>query len=81
MTNYNPILNSPYTVPTLHCDTDSDGSLDYNNICRGRRIFKNNSAVIAIRKRQNEIFKWNEDAVEYAMLSLPEGWHFPIKLN
>jgi type III restriction enzyme len=66
MTNDNPILNSPYTEPILHYDTDSEGSLDYNNICKGRRIFKSDSAVIPIRQKgQKEIFEWNDDAEEY----------------
>lgn len=46
----NPILNSPYQEPKLHYDTDSEGSLDYNNICKGRRIFKPDSAVIPTRQ-------------------------------
>jgi len=35
MTNDNPILNSPYSEPKLHYDTDSEGSLDYNIVCKG----------------------------------------------
>ena len=35
MTNDNPILNSPYLEPKLHYDTDSEGSLDYNIVCKG----------------------------------------------
>ncbi len=62
----NPILNSPYHQPTLHYDTDSEGSLDYNNICRGRRIFKTDSAVIPARQTgQKEAFEWNDNAAEY----------------
>ncbi|WP_373514057.1 BPTD_3080 family restriction endonuclease [Persicitalea sp.] len=62
----NPILNSPYEEPKLHYDTDSTGSLDYKNICKGRRIFKADSAVIPIRQTgQKEIFEWNDDFVEY----------------
>lgn len=66
MSAENPILNSPYLEPKLHYDTDSDGSLDYNRICDGRRIFKVDSAVIPTRQKgQKEIFEWNEDAGEY----------------
>jgi len=62
----NPILNSPYLEPLLHYDTDSEGSLDYTRICRGRRIFKADAAVIPSRQTgQKEIFEWNEDAEEY----------------
>lgn len=66
MTNDNPILNSPYVEPKLHYDTDSEGSLDYNIVCKGRRIFKTDSAVIPTRQKgQKELFEWNEDAEEY----------------
>ena len=62
----NPILNSPYHEPIRYYDTDSEGSLDYNKICEGRRIFKNDFAVIPTRQSgQKEIFGWNEDAGEY----------------
>ena len=62
----NPILNSPYVEPLLHYNTDSEGSLDYTDIRKGRRIFKADSAVIPTRQTgQKEVFEWNEDAVEY----------------
>lgn len=62
----NPILNSPYVEPLLHYNTDSEGSLDYADIRRGRRIFKANSAVIPTRQTgQKEIFEWNDEAEEY----------------
>lgn len=62
----NPILNSPYEEPKLHYDTDSEGSLDYNYICKGRRIFKVDSAVLPARHSgQKEIWEWNENAEEY----------------
>ena len=66
MSSDNPILNSPYEEPKLHYDTDSEGSLDYNKICKGRRIFKAESAVIPSRQTgQKEVFEWNDDAEEY----------------
>jgi type III restriction enzyme len=66
MPSDNPILNSPYAEPKSYYDTDSEGSLDYNKICNGRRIFKTDSAVIPTRQSgQKEIFEWNEDAGEY----------------
>ena len=62
----NPILNSPYDEPKLHYDTDSEGSLDYNIVCNGRRIFKPDSSVIPSRQTgQKEVFEWNEDAEQY----------------
>lgn len=63
MSANNPILNSPYVEPLLHYNTDREGALDYNDICKGRRIFKADSAVIP--SRQKEFFEWNEDSEEY----------------
>ena len=66
MSSDNPILNSPYSEPLLHYDTDSEGSLDYKSIRKGRRIFKADSAVMPTRQTgQKEVFEWNEDAGEY----------------
>lgn len=66
MINENPILNNPYAEPKLHYDTDSEGSLDYNISCKGRRIFKPDSAVIPTRQKgQKEIFEWNDDSDQY----------------
>lgn len=66
MTENNPILNSPYLEPEFYYDTDSEGSLDYNKICTGRRIFKSDSAVIPTRQRgQKELFGWNDDVAQY----------------
>ena len=62
----NPILNSPYAEPLLHYHTDSEGSLDYTDIRKGRRIYKTDSAVIPTRQTgQKEVFEWNENAEEY----------------
>ena len=62
----NPILNNPYQEPTLYYDTDSDGSLDYNQIRQGRRIFKENASVVPTKQKpQKEIFEWNDDAEGY----------------
>lgn len=66
MSAENPILNNPYVEPLLHYDTDSEGSLDYASICKGRRIFKADSAVIPTRQKgQKEVFEWNDDAAAY----------------
>lgn len=68
MQTENPILNSPYLEPLLHYNTNSEGALDYSDICQGRRIFKEDSAVIPTRQTgQKEIFEWNEDAGIYKM--------------
>ncbi|MCP5498110.1 MAG: DEAD/DEAH box helicase family protein [Leptospiraceae bacterium] len=39
MSENNPILNSPYGPPKFHYRTLPDGTLDYQNIDKGRRIF------------------------------------------
>lgn len=66
MSAENPILNSPYEEPKLHYNTNSEGSLDYTDVRRGRRIFKEDSAVIPTRQTgQKEVFEWNEDPEEY----------------
>jgi type III restriction enzyme len=62
----NPILNNPYIEPLLHYNTDSEGALDYTDICKGRRVFKPDLAVIPVKQTaQKEIFEWNEDAEKY----------------
>jgi type III restriction enzyme len=62
----NPILNNPYIEPFLHYNTDSEGSLDYTDIRKGRRIFKVSSAVIPTKQTgQKEVFEWNEDTEKY----------------
>jgi type III restriction enzyme len=66
MSDANPILNSPYLEPVLHYATDRDGALDYTSIRTGRRIFKEDSAVIPARQTGNsQNSEWNEDAGEY----------------
>jgi type III restriction enzyme len=66
MSSANPILNSPYNEPILHYNTNSEGSLDYEEIVKGRRIFKPDSSVIPTRQNgQKEVFEWNEDAENY----------------
>jgi len=46
----NPILNSPYLEPRLHYSTAEDGSLDYQSIIKGRRIFSPSGQVIPVRQ-------------------------------
>ena len=66
MISDNPILNNPYEEPKLHYNTDSEGSLDYSSICKGRRIYKPDFAVIPTRQTgQKEIYEWNDDSDSY----------------
>jgi len=66
MISDNPILNNPYEEPKLHYDTDSEGSLDYSNVCKGRRVYKPDFAVIPTRQSgQKEIYEWNDDTEKY----------------
>jgi type III restriction enzyme len=50
MMEKNPILNSPYLEPNLHYSTAEDGSLDYENIVKGRRLFSLTGQVIPVRQ-------------------------------
>lgn len=62
----NPILNSPYDEPTLHYATDADGSLNYHDIRKGRRIFTPDIQVIPTRQGpQQSAFELNDFADEY----------------
>ena len=63
MNSDNPILNCPYDEPLLHYATDADGSLNYNKVCEGRRIFTPDIQVIPTRQGpQPTIFDVNEYA-------------------
>jgi len=46
----NQILNSPYLEPKLHYSTAEDGSLDYEVVIKGRRIFNPYGQVIPVRQ-------------------------------
>lgn len=46
----NPILNSPYLEPKLHYSTAEDGSLDYEAVIKGRRVFNPRGQVIPVRQ-------------------------------
>ncbi len=66
MSSENPILNSPYDEPLLHYATDTDGSLNYQNIRQGRRIFTPDIQAIPIKQgSQSSIFEVNDFAAEY----------------
>lgn len=66
MPSDNPILNSSYEEPLLHYATDADGSLNYNDIRNGRRIFTPDIQVIPNKQGpQSSIFEVNDFAEEY----------------
>src|ERR1700733_4396600 len=59
----NPILNNPYKHPALYYSTDpKDGSLNYNAIKQGRRIFNRQRQEIPLKQLQAPIFDVNEAA-------------------
>lgn len=66
MSSENPILNSPYDEPHLHYATDVDGSLNYHDIRKGRRIFTPDIQVMPTKQGpQPSIFEVNDFAAEY----------------
>jgi type III restriction enzyme len=65
MTNDNPILNNPYKPPEKHYATDAkDGSLNYNDVKPGRRIFSREKQVIPIKQIQASLLEMNDLATE-----------------
>ncbi len=62
----NPILNSPYEAPTLHYATDQDGSLNYNDVRDGRRIFTPDIQSIPSRQSQGSLWEVNDFIEEYS---------------
>jgi len=66
MNSDNPILNSPYEEPEWHYATDNDGSLNYNDVRNGRRIFTPDINAIPTRQGpQGSMFEVNDYAAEY----------------
>lgn len=66
MSSENPILNSPYDEPMFHYATDTDGSLNYQDIRKGRRIFTPDILVLPTRQAsQTSVFEVNDLAAEY----------------
>ncbi len=66
MNSENPILNSPYDEPKLHYATDADGSLNYNDVRQGRRIFAPDMQAMPSRQgSQGSIFELNDFAADY----------------
>lgn len=66
MSSENPILNSPYDEPLLHYATDADGSLNYQDIRKGRRIFTPDIQVIPTKQGpQASMFEVNDFSAGY----------------
>ncbi len=66
MSATNPILNNPYKEPKLHYSTDADGSLNYQDIREGRRVFTTDIQVLPQRQgAQPSMFDVNEDRETY----------------
>ncbi|MDG1736102.1 MAG: hypothetical protein P8H94_09665, partial [Crocinitomicaceae bacterium] len=64
--NNNPILNSPYDEPKFHYNTNLSGELDYEQIEKGRRVFKPDQNVIPTKQGpQKDIFELNDMAADY----------------
>jgi type III restriction enzyme len=49
-TDTNPILNSPYEEPQLHYNTAPDGSLNYEDIRKDRRIFTPDISAMPVKQ-------------------------------
>lgn len=89
--NNNPILNNPYSLPLLHHATDpKDGSLNYNDIRKGRRIFSRDKQVIPMK--QAEGVANNNDFIRHQLCGLHKAVfsvskcehyrvHFKLSLN
>lgn len=67
MSSSNPILNSPYSEPHLHYSTAADGTLNYDDVREGRRVFVPDTQVIPIRQGpQKAMFDVNDEAESYS---------------
>lgn len=59
MSDRTPILNSPYEPPTRYYETDPiDGSLNYDVVRDGRRIFRRDVQIIPEGKKANQERIW-----------------------
>jgi type III restriction enzyme len=64
--NENPILNNPYLEPKSHYATDLDGALNYETVCKGRRIFTSDIQVMPNKQdAQSSMFEVNDAAGQY----------------
>lgn len=65
MNNTNPILNNPYLAPRYHYAVDpKDGSLNYNDIRKGRSIYTKGLSVIPQKQVQASLLELNDTATE-----------------
>jgi type III restriction enzyme len=63
----NPILNGPYTEPLLHYATAEDGSLNYEDRRKGRRIFAPQTPQVPLgRQPQGSLYDLNDFAAQYS---------------
>jgi type III restriction enzyme len=63
--NDNPILNNPYRPPELHYATDpKDGSLNYTDKRKGRRIFTRQNQIIPLKQIQASLLELNDAAAD-----------------
>lgn len=62
----NPILNNPYEEPKQHYATDQDGNLNYEKVCKGRRIFIPDVQAMPVRQgAQSSLFDANDLAEQF----------------
>lgn len=59
--SFNPILNSPYEEPTRHYFTFEDGTLDYEDIRKGRRPFSLAVNPVPIKQSQQQQIAFEEE--------------------
>jgi len=63
----NPILNNPYDEPRLHYATNSDGSLNYQDIREGRRIFMPDIQIVPTKQNpQPSLLELNDFAHDHS---------------
>ena len=61
MAHENPILNNPYQIPALHYATDADGTLNYEDIRPGRRLFAPDIQAMPTRQGpQTSLYEIND---------------------
>lgn len=48
--NENPILNNPYVEPKLHYGSALDGSLNYEEVLKGRRVFDPEGLIVPTKQ-------------------------------
>jgi type III restriction enzyme len=48
----NPILNSPYDEPKYYYSSSLDGSLNYDEVLKGRRVFNTDGLIMPTKQRE-----------------------------